>query len=150
MNNVMPKPLAKLKQSRISFTPASKPPVIVQIHSPNRKSVTDLTDSFEQRASWRVTRSSSNLSNPPEQDFPKVIPKRANSLDPKMTNKDGVNTTPGEIPDKSNPDETTSGNNSEKGKLEREGHENGLPTESASADIPRTSDSKKEPNPSNA
>ena len=110
--------------------------------------MTDLTDSFEQRASRRVTRSNSNLSNPPEQYSPRVSPERAKSLDSKMTNKDGVSTPPGEIPGKSN--ETTPGNDSEKGKLDTEGHENGLPTESASADDTRTGDNKTGPNPSNA
>ena len=132
----MPKPLAKLKQSHISFTPVSKPPPIVQIHSPNRKSVTDLTDSFEQRASRRVTRSNSNLSTPSEQYPSRVSPERAKSLDSKMAN----STPPGEIPGKSN--ETTPGNDSENGKLNTEGHENGLPTESASADDTRTGDNK--------
>ena len=69
----MPKPLAKLKQSQLSFTPVSKPPPIVQIHSPNRKSVTDLTNSFEKKALRRVTRSTSNLSTPPSQSHPKKV-----------------------------------------------------------------------------
>ena len=80
----MPKPSTDLKQTKLSFAPVKKSPPPIQISSPNRKSVTDLADNFELIANRRITRSSSNLSVPPERTTLLVSQKRAASLDTKM------------------------------------------------------------------
>ena len=73
----MPNSSAKYKQLELSFAPVSKTPPLIQILSPGRKSVTDLTDSFEKETTRRITRSNSNLSIPTELPPQKVNPKRA-------------------------------------------------------------------------
>ena len=80
----MPKKTTDLKQSKILFVPVKKTPPPILISSPNRKSVTDLADNFELLANCRITRSSSNLSVPPERTTLLVSQKRSASLDTKM------------------------------------------------------------------
>ena len=101
----MPNSSAKYKQIELSFAPASKTPPLIQILSPGRKSVTDLTDSFEKETFRRITRCNSNLSIPTEQPHQKVNLKRASSLDPKMPGgeKDKIESD-GSFPPKWNPE----------------------------------------------
>ena len=83
----MPKPSADLKQTKLSFAPVRKTPPPIVISSPNRKSVSDLADNFEQQSTARITRSRSNLSVPIELITPIAPLKRAASLDNTMSNK---------------------------------------------------------------
>ena len=83
----MPKPSADLKQTKLSFAPVRKTPPPIVISSPNRKSVSDLADNFEQQSTARITRSRSNLSVPIEPITPIAPLKRAASLDNTMSNK---------------------------------------------------------------
>ena len=82
----MPKKPTDPKQPKISFVLAKKTPPPISIPSPQRKSVNDLTDDFELLNNRRITRSSSNLSVPPE--FSNLLTqKRSASLDNKMAGK---------------------------------------------------------------
>ena len=83
----MPKKTSDLKQSKLSFVPVNKTPPPILISSPHRKSVNDLTDNFELLANRRITRSSSNLSVPPERTNLLASQKRSASLDNKMSPK---------------------------------------------------------------
>ena len=81
----MPKKPADLKQTKLSFAPNKKTPPPIVISSPNRKSVSDLADNFEQNSIGRVvTRSRSNLSIS-TQSITKTPQKRAASLDNNMS-----------------------------------------------------------------